>query len=182
MNQIRTIDNLDEQVTELTEQEIADISKITIDSLITANNTYPKYDPEIWAKLVEEMGDAQRLRDKTKGSYSVLYEDDGRVVGYGRLEKYMLEANEIVIGESVWQLKNLQVDSKAQRKGIGKAIVTKLEEKAKSMGIGTLYLESWIFEPTVGFHEGNEYRIIGENHHKQLGGTFVTYVMEKPLG
>lgn len=175
------IDNLTGEINTLSASQIEDIGVLIARTLLTANRNEDIYPTDVWNALATEVSRSERIRQKTVGAYTVLYVKDEIILGYGRLERDDLEVNGKVLND-VWQLKDLHVDPEQQGKGIGKALVNERERIASLRGINNLYLESWIFPPTLGFLAANGYRTIGENPREYRGHQLLTQVMEKPMG
>lgn len=192
---LKIIDNLGadlEHTIQLTDSEVRDVSDLVINSLVDANEKDRKYeDNDAWKKIAEDMGAPKDLKEKTRGSYTVIYLDDtdGKIIGYGRLEREDLKMRDGTEIKGAWQLKKIHVSPEAQGreakepgKGVGTSIVRELEKAAISWGIETLFLESWLFEQTSGFYRKKGYIEIGNHPWSYYGISNANPVMAKGLG
>lgn len=93
-------------------------------------------------------------------------EDDGKVVACGRLQDN---------GEGVGQIRYMAVNDNYQGKGLGKLIVTKLEEEAKLIGLKTIELQAR--ENALEFYKSQGY-IVKETTFK-LWDIIQHYLMTK---
>ena len=179
---ISVIDNLEGRVDSATisESEYKQIHELIESSLKNANVNDHKYEESAWQKVVAEIGSVEGLKEKTARSYTVLYEEDGKILGYARLERGDLEVGGQVI-PNAWQPKNLYIDPSEQGKCIGRQLVGMREDKARAMGAKELYIDSWIFDRTLKFHKENGYEDLGLNRKEWLGEIFYVHVMRKPL-
>jgi putative acetyltransferase len=92
----------------------------------------------------------QQLEDDR--GFFVVARLDSRAVGCGAVR--LLEA---VVGE----VKRMYVRPQARRRGIARAVLVKLEETARALGIHTLRLETGTRQPeAIALYEGEGYRPI----------------------
>ncbi len=85
---------------------------------------------------------------KDNGDFLVAVKDD-KVVGMGALKR---------ISEDRAEVKRMRVSPDFQRQGFGKAILDRLEQRAKELGYKTLELDTSINQPTAQeFYSKNGY-------------------------
>ena len=92
------------------------------------------------------------LADESDAIHAMVMEND-QIIGVARMHKS---------GESQGQVRCVAVAAKAQGKGVGKAIMLHLEEKAMSMGIQEIILEAR--ENAVPFYKSIGYVIEKESY------------------
>lgn len=100
---------------------------------------------------------------------ALMKDKTGKVIACGRLQE-----NENKTG----QIRFMAVDEAYQGKGLGKLIVTFLEEKAKALGLVRIELQAR--ENAVAFYQHCGYRI--KNKTFLLWGEIQHYLMEKNFG
>ena len=88
------------------------------------------------------------------GAFHIMVcENDGTVVGVGRLH---------FNSEDEWQIRYMAVEDSYRGRGIGKIVLSKLEEAAKSEGAGQIELNAR--ETAVQFYEKAGYQVIEPAH------------------
>jgi len=86
-------------------------------------------------------------------SFHIIVLDNKKVVGVGRLHKN---------SDTECQIRYMAVDENYQGKGIGKAILIKLHEKAKESGLKKIVLNAR--KKAIGFYEKFGYKNLGKSH------------------
>lgn len=107
------------------------------------------------------------LADEDQAIHAIAVEN-GEVLGVARMHES---------AEKQGQVRCVATATKAQGKGIGKAIMAYLEEKAKQKGWGEIVLEAR--ENAVPFYEAIGYTIVAESY--LLFGEIQHYRMQKNL-
>jgi predicted GNAT family N-acyltransferase len=107
------------------------------------------------------------LSDESEAIHVMAIEND-QIIGVARMHKS---------GENQAQVRCVAVDIEAQGKGVGKAIMLHLEEKAKVMGLHEIILEAR--ENAVPFYISLEYLIEKESY--LLFGEIQHYRMKKEI-
>lgn len=92
------------------------------------------------------------LADESEAIHAMVIEDD-QIIGVARMHKS---------GENQGQVRCVAVAAEAQGKGVGKAIMLHLEEKAKEMGMQEIVLEAR--ENAVPFYKSIGYVIEKESY------------------
>jgi len=95
-------------------------------------------------------------------------EDEGKVIACGRLQDN---------GGGIGQIRYMAVDANYQGKGLGKLIVTKLEEEARNINLHTVELQSR--ENAVEFYKSQGY-VVKETSFK-LWDIIQHYLMTKEI-
>jgi len=95
----------------------------------------------------------EMLADPTAGLF--IAEEDGRAIGYifcklfERLEGPFTYANRFI------QIEHISVRPDTQRRGAGTALINRVEELAREMGVSKIQLDSWDFNTKAhAFFEG----------------------------
>lgn len=102
-------------------------------------------------------------------SYNAFIEDsNGKVIACGRLQE-----NENKIG----QIRYMAVDNDQQGKGLGKLILTSLENKAKEIGLRVIELQAR--ENALQFYKNNNYKLKEKSF--KLWDIIQHYLMYKDL-
>jgi len=93
------------------------------------------------------------LRELENGrGFFVVARLDGRTVGTGAVRE---------LEPSVGEIKRMYVRPEARRRGVARAVLVKLEETARALGIHTLRLETGTRQPeAIALYEGEGYRPI----------------------
>lgn len=107
------------------------------------------------------------LADESEAIHAIVTDND-QVIGVARMHKS---------GENQGQVRCVAVSTEAQGKGVGKAIMLHLEEKAKEMGIQEIILEAR--ENAVPFYKSIGYAIEKESY--LLFGEIQHYRMKKEI-
>jgi N-acetylglutamate synthase-like GNAT family acetyltransferase len=107
------------------------------------------------------------LADESEAIHAMVIEDD-QIIGVARMHKS---------GENQGQVRCVAVAAEAQGKGVGKAIMLHLEEKAMTMGIQEIILEAR--ENAVPFYKSIGYVIEKESY--LLFGEIQHYRMKKEI-
>ena len=107
------------------------------------------------------------LADESEAIHAMVIEDD-QIIGVARMHKS---------GENQGQVRCVAVAAEAQGKGVGKAIMIHLEEKAKEMGMQEIVLEAR--ENAVPFYKSMGYVIEKESY--LLFGEIQHYRMKKGI-
>jgi N-acetylglutamate synthase-like GNAT family acetyltransferase len=107
------------------------------------------------------------LADEDQAIHAIAVEN-GEILGVARMHES---------AEKQGQVRCVATATKAQGKGIGKAIMAYLEEKAKQKGWGEIVLEAR--ENAVPFYEAIGYTIVAESY--LLFGEIQHYRMQKSL-
>jgi predicted GNAT family N-acyltransferase len=92
------------------------------------------------------------LADESEAIHAMVIEDD-QIIGVARMHKS---------GENQGQVRCVAVAAEAQGKGVGKAVMLHLEEKAKEMGMQEIVLEAR--ENAVPFYKSIGYVIEKESY------------------
>ena len=103
------------------------------------------------------------LADESEAIHAMVIEDD-QIIGVARMHKS---------GENQGQVRCVAVAAEAQGKGVGKAIMIHLEEKAKEMGMQEIVLEAREnavpFYKSIGYViEKESYLLFGEIQHYRM--------------
>ena len=98
----------------------------------------------------------ESIKQKSEPGYLVVYEEDGKMYGVGCLSKV----------KDIWLIRTLYVDIEQQGKRIGSQILTKLEEKARALGIDRLELAAINFDSTVEFYKRKGYKATHHIYYK----------------
>ena len=103
------------------------------------------------------------LADESEAIHAMVIEDD-QIIGVARMHKS---------GENQGQVRCVAVAAEAQGKGIGKAVMLHLEEKAKDMGMQEIILEAREnavpFYKSIGYViEKESYLLFGEIQHFRM--------------
>jgi predicted GNAT family N-acyltransferase len=107
------------------------------------------------------------LADESEAIHAMVIEDD-QIIGVARMHKS---------GENQGQVRCVAVAAEAQGKGVGKAIMLHLEEKAMALGIQEIILEAR--ENAVPFYKSIGYIIEKESYF--LFGEIQHYRMKKEI-
>lgn len=107
------------------------------------------------------------LADESEAIHAMITDND-QVIGVARMHKS---------GENQGQVRCVAVATEAQGKGVGKAIMLHLEEKAKEIGIQEIILEAR--ENAISFYESIGYVIEKESY--LLFGEIQHYRMKKEI-
>ena len=107
------------------------------------------------------------LADESEAIHAMVIEDD-QIIGVARMHQS---------GENQGQVRCVAVAAEAQGKGVGKAIMLHLEEKAKEMGMQEIVLEAR--ENAVTFYKSMGYVIEKESY--LLFGEIQHYRMKKDI-
>jgi N-acetylglutamate synthase-like GNAT family acetyltransferase len=107
------------------------------------------------------------LADESDAIHAMVIVDD-QIIGVARMHKS---------GENQGQVRCVAVAAEAQGKGVGKAIMLHLEEKAMSMGIQEIILEAREnavpFYKSIGYViEKESYLLFGEIQHYRMKKEF----------
>jgi len=103
------------------------------------------------------------LTDESEAIHAMVMEDN-QIIGVARMHKS---------GENQGQVRCVAVAAEAQGKGVGKAIMLHLEEKAKEMGMQEIVLEAREnavpFYKSIGYViEKESYLLFGEIQHYRM--------------
>jgi N-acetylglutamate synthase-like GNAT family acetyltransferase len=107
------------------------------------------------------------LADESEAIHAMVLEDD-QIIGVARMHKS---------GENQGQVRCVAVAAEAQGKGVGKAIMSHLEGRAKEMGMQEIVLEAR--ENAVPFYKSMGYVIEKESY--LLFGEIQHYRMKKEI-
>lgn len=109
-------------------------------------------------------------RDEFEGDsiHLAAWDDSGTIVGIGRLHRVV---------EDCGQVRYMAVDPTKQGRGIGKAILEELEERAIELGIREIMLNSR--QDAVEFYQKNGYKVLRPSH--TLFGALPHFEMRKRL-
>jgi putative acetyltransferase len=97
-----------------------------------AAKDYPSTVIDAWAPLPITEEAVEKVRSNPDGEFRLVAEVDQRVVGIGVL----------AVGNS--ELRACYVDPSVSRRGVGSALVRRIERAARQRGLGTLELDSSI--------------------------------------
>lgn len=116
-----------------------------------------------WSQSKETSSDGME-----ENAINAFIEENDKVIACGRLQDN---------GGGVGQIRYMAVDTNHQGKGLGKLIVTKLEEEAKRINIQTIELQAR--ENAVKFYKSQAYSV-KETSHK-LWDIIQHYLMMKKI-
>ncbi len=132
----------------------------------TIDACYPQVYPKEAVQYFKNSHSNEKILKNAKEGYTILLLKDTRIVGTGT-----------IVGEDI---KRVFVDPSFQRRGFGKLIMRKLEERAVSTGIDVVKLDASL--PSKVFYDGLGYvtlekafRDVGNNEKLDF------YKMEKTL-
>ena len=106
--------------------------------------------------------------DLEKESINVFADEDGKVIGCGRLQTLQGE---------IGQIRFMAVSNESQGKGVGKKLLEKLEDEARSLNFRKIVL--FVRENALIFYEKSGYSVI--NKGQLLWDKIQHYKMEKDL-
>jgi GNAT superfamily N-acetyltransferase len=132
----------------------------------TIDACYPKVYPKEAVQYFKDRHCDEKILKDAKEGYTILLLKDTRIVGTGT-----------IVGQDV---KRVFVDPAFQRRGFGRLIMRKLEERAVSTGIDVVKLDSSL--PSKAFYDGLGYVTL-ESAFREVGNNerLDFYKMEKTL-
>ena len=116
-----------------------------------------------WGQPIETATD-----DQETSSVNAFIEDDGKIIACGRIQNN---------GNGIGQIRYMAVNANYQGKGLGKLILQKLEEEAKSIQIKGIELQAR--ENAVHFYQSQGYLIIEKTF--KLWDIIQHYLMTKTI-
>lgn len=134
--------------------------QITLNQIIDLRYTILR---KPWGKALETAAD-----DLEDSSINAYVEFENKIVACGRLQNN---------GKGIAQIRYMAVDANYQGKGLGKAILIKLEEEARKIGIHTIELHAR--ENAVLFYQSQQYVMIEKSYN--LWDIIQHYLMMKKL-
>ena len=133
---------------------------------ITIDACYSKVYPKEAVQFFKDWHCGEKILKDAKEGYTILLQKDNRIVGTGT-----------IVGEDV---KRVFVDPAFQRRGFGKLIMRKLEERAVSAGVDVVKLDASL--PSKTFYDNLGYVTL-EKAFREVGNNerLDFYKMEKAL-
>ncbi|MGC2236013.1 MAG: GNAT family N-acetyltransferase [Pyrinomonadaceae bacterium] len=142
----------------------ADANVIAALAATTAYETYFETDePEDLAKYIADFFNPQAVKTELedKDSTFFLVEVNGKAVGYAKLREG--QPDECVKDENIIELHRLYVLEKMIRHGIGRLLMRKCLDEAKSRGFDALWLSVFNLNArAIGFYEKLGFTRVGE--------------------
>lgn len=146
------------------DQSIYDVHTSAIRELCSTH--YNKEEIKQWSGR-QKLAKYQSFIDKEAITVSVL---NDQIVGFGNIERYADDTGEIC---------GLYVSPNCSRKGVGRALLSHLEEKAKAEGYMNMRVKSTLnAEP---FYQAMGYRTVREDSHVMGGLSLQCVLMSKTL-
>ena len=132
----------------------------------TINTSYSVFPSEYRKHWIDEHHSTEHIFAEASEGFTLVIQCEGKIIGTGN-----------VLHE---QIQSLFVHPEYQRRGYGRELIHRLEEKGRMGGVGTLRLSALTFSKQ--FFEGLGYRIISENRFKDDNlRQFKYYNMEKSI-
>lgn len=136
------------------------------------------YDREQVAAWAEKPDGVEPYLDGLESgqTHQVVAERDGEVVGWGRLDRGGSEDEDSPVGE----VSAVYVDPEHARRGVGSALLARLEDRSRELGLERLTLSASL--NAVGFYEHHGYRRVERSTHGTTDGVELPVVdMERSL-